>query len=72
MEESKNKSIADTFNAKLKTPWVWLVLVLTIGLTILFYFSQKPQIVMYSQYIKSLSEYQLLEANLMRIGRAHV
>ena len=66
VEESKNKSIADTFNAKLKTPWVWLVLVLTIGLTILFYFSQKPQIVMYSQYIKSLSEYQLLEANLMR------
>lgn len=66
VEENKNKSIADTFNAKLKTPWVWLVIVLTIGLTILFYFSQKPQIVIYSQYIKSLSEYQLLESSLMR------
>lgn len=66
MVDLKNKSIADTFNAKLDTPWVWLVIVLTIGLTILFYFSQKPQIAVYSQYIKALSEYQLLESNLMR------
>lgn len=66
MVDLKNKSIADTFNAKLDTPWVWLVIVLTIGLTVLFYFSQKPQMVVYSQYIKTLSEYQLLESNLMR------
>lgn len=66
MVELKNKSVAETFNAKLKTPWVWLVIVLTVGLTALFYFSQKPQIVIYSQYIKSLSEYQLLESDLMR------
>lgn len=66
MVENKNKSIAETFNVKLKTPWVWLVIVITIGLTILFYFSQKPQIVVYTQYIKSLGEYQLMEASLMR------
>lgn len=66
MVELKNKSVADTFNAKLKTPWVWLVIVLTIGLTVLFYFSQKPQIIVYSQYIRALSEYQLLESDLMR------
>ena len=60
------KSIADTFNAMLKTPWIWLVIVLTIGLTVLFYFSQKPQIVIYSRYVKSLTEYQLLESRLMR------
>lgn len=66
MEELKNKTIVETFKAKLETPWIWLVIVLTIGLTVLFYFSQKPQIVVYSQYIKSLSEYQLLESSLLR------
>lgn len=60
------KSIADTFNAKLRTPWVWLVIVLTLGLTVLFYFSQKPQLVIYGRHVKSLSEYQLLETVLMR------
>ena len=66
MEENKNKSIADTFNAKLKTPWVWLIILLTLGLTGLFYVSQKPDIVVYSRYIKSLSDYQLMEMDLMR------
>jgi len=47
-------------------PWVWLVVILTIGLTVLFYFSQKPQIIMYSKYIKELSDYQLMESRLMR------
>ncbi|WP_173342087.1 hypothetical protein [uncultured Fibrobacter sp.] len=60
------KSIADTFHAKLRTPWVWLVIVLTVGLTVLFYFSQKPQLVIYAQHTKSLAEYQLLETSLMR------
>lgn len=66
MVELKNKSIVETFNAKLKTPWVWLVILLTVGLTILFYFSQKPQIVIYSRHTKALCEYQLLESTLMR------
>ena len=42
MDENKNRTIADTFNAKLKTPWVWLIILLTLGLTALFYISQKP------------------------------
>ena len=66
MEENKNKSIADTFNAKLKTPWVWLIILLTLGLTGLFYFSQRPGVVVYSKYIKSLSDYRLIELELMR------
>ncbi|MCQ2092028.1 MAG: hypothetical protein MJY85_05060 [Fibrobacter sp.] len=64
--DQKNKSIADTFNSRVKTPWVWLVLAITVGLTILFYFSQKPQIVMYSRYMKNLSDYQLQESYTMR------
>ncbi|MBR4783796.1 MAG: hypothetical protein IK012_00870 [Fibrobacter sp.] len=66
MEETKNRSIADTFNAKLKTPWVWLIILLTLGLTGLFYVSQKPDLVVYSRHIKSLSDYQLMEMELMR------
>ena len=66
MEENKNRSIADTFNAKLKTPWVWLIILLTLGLTGLFYVSQKPDLIAYSRYIKSISDYQLMEMDLMR------
>ena len=66
MEETKNRTIADTFNAKLKTPWVWLIILITLGLTALFYFSQKPSVIVYSRYIKSLSDYQLMELDLMR------
>ena len=66
MQELKNKSIADTFNSRIRSPWAWVVLLAAVGLTILFYFSQKPQIIMYSRYIKSLSEYQLQEAYTMR------
>ena len=66
MEENKNRTIADTFNAKLKTPWVWLIILITLGLTALFYFSQKPSVIVYSRYIKSLSDYQLMDMELMR------
>ena len=66
MEENKNRTIADTFNAKLKTPWVWLIICLTLLLTGLFYFSQKPNLIVYSRYIKALSDYQLMDMDLMR------
>ena len=66
MEELKNKTVVETFRSKLKTPRVWLVVALTVGLTVLFSLSQKPQMVMYSQYIKSLSDFQLLDARLSR------
>ena len=66
MEELKNKSIKETFRSKLKTPWVWMVVALTVGLTVLFSLSQKPQMVLYSQYIKSLSDFQLLDARLSK------
>lgn len=66
MLEMKNKQLADTFNARVRTPWVWLVLAITAGLTALFYFSQKPQLVIYSRHLKSLSDYQLQETFTMR------
>ncbi|MCQ2106070.1 MAG: hypothetical protein MJZ26_09780 [Fibrobacter sp.] len=66
MAEIKNKPIADTLNARVRTPWVWLVLVVTVGLTALFYFSQKPELVVYPRFIKSLAEYQLQESYVMR------
>ena len=51
---------------KIQTPWIWLVVVLTICLTALFYVSQKPQVAVYSQYVKSLCDYQYADASLMR------
>lgn len=66
MPELKKKSIADTFNARIRSPWGWVVIAVAIGLTILFYFSQKPQVIMYSRYIKTLSDYQLQESFAMR------
>lgn len=66
MLELKNKSIADTFNARIRSPWAWVVLAVAVGLTVLFYFSQKPQFIMYSRYIKTLSDFQLQESYTMR------
>ena len=66
MNEQVKKSIAQTLQQRIQTPWVWLVFVLTICLTALFYVSQKPQVAVYSQYVKSLSDYQYAEVSLMR------
>lgn len=66
MTEQKKKTIAETLHLKIQTPWVWLVFVLTICLTALFYVSQKPQVAIYSQYVKSLCDYQFAESSLMR------
>ena len=66
MDKQTKKTIAETLHMKIQTPWVWLVLVLTICLTALFYVSQKPQVAVYSQYVKSLCDFQIVDANLMR------
>ena len=66
MNGQTKKSIAETLHMKIQTHWIWLVVVLTICLTALFYVSQKPQVAVYSQYVKSLCDYQFADASLMR------
>jgi hypothetical protein len=66
VNEQTKKTIAETLHMKIQTPWIWLVVVLTICLTALFYISQKPQVAVYSQYVKSLCDYQFADASLMR------
>ena len=66
MNGQTKKSIAATLHMTIQTPWIWLVVVLTICLTALFYVSQKPQVAVYSQYVKSLCDYQFADASLMR------
>ena len=66
MEEQRNRTVADTLNSRLKTPWVWLIVLITVGLTFLFYLSQKSQIMMCSRYIKAISDYELMEQDLLR------
>lgn len=66
MAEIKNKSVVETLKSRLRAPWVWFVVILTLCLTALFYASQKPQLIFYNQYIKAHAEYQLQEAKMMR------
>lgn len=66
MEDMKKKSIGETFKLRMRAPWVWLVVILTLCLTALFYASQKPQLIFYNQYIKAHAEYQLLDSKMMR------
>ena len=61
MNGQTKKSIAETLHMKIQ-----IVVVLTICLTALFYVSQKPQVAVYSQYVKSLCDYQFADASLMR------
>ena len=42
------------------------MIVITIGLTSLFYVSQEQQAVVYNRYVENLSEYKFLETRLMR------
>lgn len=62
-EESPQKSILKT---SIRGPLVAMVLLLTLGLTTMFYFSQDTRVDVYSRYIETLSEYKFLEARLMR------
>lgn len=62
-DEVAQKSILKT---SIRGPLVAIVLLLTLGLTTLFYFSQDSKVDIYSRYVESLSEYKFLESRLMR------
>lgn len=63
VEKSSNQNI---LRKKIKTPLVWIVIFVTLGLTSLFYISQKQQAILYNRYIENFSDYKFLETRLMR------
>lgn len=66
MVEENNMKTSELIFKRLKSPWVWLAFVTTLGMTALFYVSQKTQVPLYAQYMKAMSEYQYAETMLMR------
>lgn len=66
MVEENNIKTSELIFKRLKSPWVWLAFVTTLGMTALFYVSQKTQVPLYAQYMKTMSEYQYAETMLMR------
>lgn len=62
-KESAKSSILKT---SIRGPLVVMVLLLTFGLTTLFYFSQDSQNDVYARYIETLSDYKFLETRAMR------
>lgn len=66
MAKENNMKTSELVLKRLKSPWVWLAFVTTLGMTALFYVSQKTQVPLYAQYMKTMSEYQYAESMLMR------
>lgn len=66
MEKQKRTKIKTIFRRRIQTPWVVVVLAVTLSLTGLFYYSQNQQIVVYSNYMDTLSDYKYQEMRLMR------
>lgn len=62
-KENRNK-IRPIFQRRIQTPWVLAVLLVTLFLTGLFYYSQNQQILVYSGYADTLSDYKYQEMRL--------
>ena len=66
MVGNRFQSISEILKSRINTPLVWGVLLLTLVLTTLFYFSQKQQVEIYSRYVETLSDYKFFETRVMR------
>lgn len=66
MVANRFQSISEILKSRINTPLVWGVLLLTLVLTILFYFSQKQQVEIYNRYSETLSDYKFIESRVMR------
>ncbi len=64
-KENRNK-IRPLFRRRIQTPWVLAVLLVTLFLTGLFYYSQNQQIIVYSSYADTLTDYKYQEMRLRR------
>ena len=69
MVGNRFQSISEILKSRINTPLVWGVLLLTLVLTTLFYFSQKQQVEIYSRYVETLSDYKFFETRVMRSSR---
>ena len=66
MAGDKFHSIGEILRSRINTPLVWGILLLTLALTVLFYFSQKQQQEVYNRYIETLSDYKFFASRIMQ------
>lgn len=66
MDSSRLRSIWKILQSRINTPLTWGVILMTLALTVLFYFSQKQQLDVYGKYINALSDYKFFEARVMQ------
>lgn len=66
MKIEQGSSLSDVLRSRIKTPLVWGVLFITVGLTLLFYYSQNEESIVYTRYVETLSDYKYLQMRLMR------
>lgn len=67
------QSVREILKSRINAPLAWGVLLLTLVLTVLFYFSQKNQEEVYGRYEETLSEYKFFASRVMqRMERVRV
>jgi hypothetical protein len=66
MKIEQGSSLSEVLRSRIKTPLVWGVLFITVGLTLLFYYSQNEESIVYTRYVETLSDYKFLQMRLMR------
>lgn len=73
MDSKKFQSVREILKSRINAPLAWGVLLLTLVLTVLFYFSQKNQEEVYGRYEETLSEYKFFASRVMqRMERVRV
>lgn len=66
MDAKRFQSIVEILKSRINAPLAWGVLLMTLALTVLFYFSQRQQVEVYNRYVEALSEYKFFATRIMR------
>lgn len=73
MDSKKFQSIREILKSRINMPLAWGVLLLTLALTVLFYFSQKQPEEVHGRYVETLYEYKFFASRVMqRMERVRV
>ncbi len=66
MDAKKIQRISEILKSRINAPLAWGVLLLTLALTVLFYFSQRQSEDVYGRYVETLSEYKFFSSRIMQ------
>ena len=66
MQGNRIHSLGEILKSRINAPLVWGILLLTLALTVLFYYSQKQQMDVYVRYLDTLSDYKFFSGRVMQ------